>query len=182
MVFMGSNTLIVTALKAELELPGVLYTGVGKINAAWRLAKAIAQNRPELVINYGTAGGLSRGVSGLVEVARVMQADMMAEPLAPRGQTPFDDSPHVHESGQSGVVCASGDSFVTSVDPWLLDQGAEVVDMELFAIATVCHREGIPWRAFKFVTDYANEESGGDWQSNVHRGQAEFKSVLARLI
>jgi adenosylhomocysteine nucleosidase len=54
--------------------------------------------------------------------------------------------------------------------------------MELFAIAAVCHREGTPWRAFKYVTDYANEDSGGDWQANVHRGQAEFKSILARLI
>jgi len=50
--------------------------------------------------------------------------------------------------------------------------------MELFAIATVCHREGIPWRAFKFVTDYANEESSGDWQSNVHRGREAFMSAL----
>jgi hypothetical protein len=32
------------------------------------------------------------------------------------------------------------------------------------------------------VTDYANEDSGGDWQANVHRGQAEFKSVLAGLM
>jgi len=31
MVFMGSKTLIVTALKAELELPGVLYTGVKRL-------------------------------------------------------------------------------------------------------------------------------------------------------
>jgi adenosylhomocysteine nucleosidase len=46
----------------------------------------------------------------------------------------------------------------------------------------VCHREGVPWRAFKYVTDYANEDSGGDWQANVHRGQAEFKSVLTRLM
>jgi adenosylhomocysteine nucleosidase len=79
-------------------------------------------------------------------------------------------------------VCGSGDAFVTSVDPWLVAQGVSVVDMELFAIAAVCHREGVPWRAFKYVTDYANEDSGGDWQANVHRGQAEFKSILARLI
>jgi adenosylhomocysteine nucleosidase len=70
---------------------------------------------------------------------------------------------------------------VTSVDPWLVAQAVSIVDMELFAIASVCHREGVPWRAFKYVTDYANEDSGGDWQANVHRGQAEFLSVLERL-
>ena len=178
---MSSRILIVTALKAELELPGVLYTGVGKINATWCLSRHFTQQRPGLVINYGTAGGLNRGVSGLVEVSKVIQADMMAEPLAPRGKTPFDDTPHIYESGQPGVVCASGDSFVTSVDPWLLDQGVDVVDMELFAIATVCHREGVPWRAFKFVSDYANEESGSDWQSNVHRGREAFMAVLGGI-
>jgi len=175
---MRTAILIVTALKAELVLPGVLYSGVGKINATWSLSRWLRQNRPGLVVNYGTVGGLNSGVSGLVEVSRVIQADMMAEPLAPRGQTPFDDAPHVYESGQPGVVCASGDSFMTSVDPWLLDQGVHVVDMELFAIATVCHREGIPWRAFKFVSDYANEESGSDWQYNVHRGREAFLAVL----
>jgi adenosylhomocysteine nucleosidase len=179
---LSNSILIVTALRTELEHPGVLYTGVGKLNAAYALTKWLQSNRPSLVVNYGTAGGLNRSVTGLVEVSRVIQADMVAEPLAPRGETPFDDSPSAFTSSHPGVICGSGDAFVTSIDPWLVERGVSVVDMELFAIAAVCHREGVPWRAFKYVTDYANEDSGGDWQANVHRGQAEFKAVLASLI
>jgi len=180
MVLMDS-ILIVAALRTELNQAGVLYTGVGKLNATYALTKFLQKNRPRLVVNYGTAGGLNRNVSGLVEVSAVIQADMAAEPLAPRGQTPFDNAPTVYRSGNPGVICGSGDAFVTSVDPWLVAQAVSIVDMELFAIASVCHREGVPWRAFKYVTDYANEDSGGDWQANVHRGQAEFLSVLERL-
>lgn len=179
---LSNSILIVAASRTELDSPGVLYTGVGKLNAVYELTKSLQAIRPSLVVNYGTVGGLHRRVSGLVEIARVIQVDMVAEPLAPRGQTPFDDSPSSHTSGQPGVVCGSGDAFVTSIDPWLVEQGVDVVDMELFAIAAVCHRVGVPWRAFKFVTDYANENSGDEWRANVHLGQEAFKSVLSRLI
>ena len=48
---------------------------------------------------------------------------------------------------------------MTAVDPWLLQHGVEVVDMELFAIASVCQREGIPWRSFKYISDHADRDS-----------------------
>jgi adenosylhomocysteine nucleosidase len=95
---------------------------------------------------------------------------MEAEPLAPRGQTPFSPGPFQLDSGVEGVVCGSGDRFVTATDPWLLQHGVEVVDMELFAIASVCQREGIPWRSFKYIADHANRDSGTSWQAHVRGG------------
>jgi adenosylhomocysteine nucleosidase len=106
---------------------------------------------------------------------------MNAEPLAPRGMTPFQEDRHSFVSGQSGVVCATGDSFVTSRDPWLVEQGVDVVDMELFAIAAACERAGVAWRSFKFITDDANEDSGDHWETNVHRGRDLFFEKLATL-
>jgi adenosylhomocysteine nucleosidase len=175
------SILIVAALPAELDHPGVLHTGVGKLNAAYALTRELQRRRPRLVVNYGTAGGLSSAVSGLVEVRRVLQVDMEAEPLAPRGQTPFSPGPFQLDSGAEGVVCGSGDRFVTAVDPWLLQHGVDVVDMELFAIASVCQREGIPWRSFKYISDHADRDSETSWQAHIQGGQALFLERLAAL-
>jgi adenosylhomocysteine nucleosidase len=176
-----ASILIVAALPEELDHPGVLHTGVGKLNAAYALTRELQRRRPKLVVNYGTAGGLQPSLAGLVEIRRVLQVDMEAEPLAPRGQTPFSPGPFQLDSGAEGVVCGSGDRFVTAVDPWLLQHNVEVVDMELFAIASVCQREGIPWRSFKYISDHADRDSETSWQAHVQGGQALFLQRLAAL-
>ena len=112
--------LIVVALPHELDHAPIPYdfpvvmTGVGKLNSALSVMQAVRKFEPSLVINFGTAGRLTDRASGLVEVAEVIQRDMDAEPLAPRGMTPFDKSPPVIRSGHEGVKCASGDSFIRS--------------------------------------------------------------------
>jgi len=176
-----ASILIVAALAEELDHPDVLHTGVGKLNAAYVLTRELQRRRPKLVVNYGTAGGINPSLAGLVEIRRVLQVDMEAEPLAPRGQTPFSPEPFQLDSGTDGVVCGSGDSFVTAVDPWLVQHGVEVVDMELFAIASVCQREGIPWRSFKYIADHANRNSGTTWQAHVRGGQDLFLQRLGEL-
>lgn len=175
------SILIVAALPEELDHPGVLHTGLGKLNAAYALTRELQRRRPKLVVNYGTAGGLHPSLAGLVEIRRVLQVDMEAEPLAPRGQTPFFPGPFQLDSGAKGVVCGSGDRFVTAVDPWLLQHGVEVVDMELFAIASVCQREGIPWRSFKYISDHADRDSGSSWQDHLQGGKDLFLQRLAEL-
>ena len=185
---MMQRPLIVTALPQELEhrpiphdIP-VIFTGLGKLNAALSLADAIAHHQPTVILNFGTAGRLHTGVAGLVEVGDVVQRDMIAEPLAPRGQTPFDDTPHVLQSGFEGVRCATGDSFVMATEPWLIEQNVSIVDMELFALALVCHRKGIAWRSFKYITDDTNEDAGNDWAEQVHHGRDLFLQKLDEIL
>ena len=79
------------------------------------------------------------------------------------------------------MVCGSGDRFVMAVDPWLVQHGVEVVDMELFAIAYVCQQEGIPWRSFKYISDHADRDSETSWQSHVQAGQDLFLQRLGEL-
>jgi len=180
--------LIVSALPHELDhapiphdIP-VIFTGLGKLNAAISLTDALLRYQPSLVINFGTAGRVSEGVFELVEVGDVIQRDMAAEPLAPRGTTPFDLTPSVIVSGHKGIRCATGDSFVSTTDPWLHEQGVNVVDMELFALALVCHRKQIAWRSFKYITDDSNESAGQDWFDKIHHGRDLFLSKLDEII
>lgn len=181
---MSEGILVLTALDSELDVARapsgfrVVFTGVGKINTTIAALAAIAAERPKLVVNYGTAGKLNTRLNGLVEIADVIQRDMNAEPLAPRGRTPYAPDLDRLSSGRPGHVCGTGDSFVTATDPWLVDNKVDVVDMELFAIAQVCLRHAIPWRAFKFITDDANDFAHEHWTANVANGQDLFWDAM----
>ena len=60
------NKLFVAALKEET--PGLDYfhhIGVGKINATYNLLKLINKFKPNQVINFGSAGAIKQGTSGI---------------------------------------------------------------------------------------------------------------------
>lgn len=181
---MKTELLIITALESELKreaLPqgvDIIYSGIGKINAALTTVKAIQELNPKRILNFGTAGKVNLQLQGLLEIARVIQRDMQTEPLAPRGRTPFCLRPYEYRSMSGEHLCGTGDSFVISDDPWLHDQKVDVVDMELFAIAAVAHQMGVPWQSFKYITDEANKDSGTDWQEKVNHGQELFLEKL----
>lgn len=184
---MTTKILILTALASELNAANapagvdVIYTGVGKVNAASCATAAILQHQPSLVINFGTAGKINPKIDGLLEISRVIQRDMLAIPLAARGVTPLSDEPSAYTSGHGDSCCGTGDSFVTASDPWLSEQGVDVVDMELFAIAHTCYRYGVAWRAFKFITDSADDSAADHWNDNVHRGADLFWQALGKI-
>ena len=181
-----TKILVLTALPSELKAARaplgveVRYCGVGKVNTAIATTVALLETKPALVVNYGTCGKITENLHGLLEIARVIQRDMMAMPLAPRGVTPLCDDDRVLASGFGEAVCGTGDSFVTSADPWLIENGVDVVDMELFAIAHACKRFGVPWRAFKFITDDANDDAHEHWTANVANGEDLFWDALQR--
>jgi len=183
----SSKVVVLTAIDNELKKERapdgveVIYTGVGKVNAASAATLALLVLRPKLIINYGTAGKIAHIHNGLVEVADVVQRDMAAMPLAPRGRTPFSPELDRLSSGFGNVVCGTGDSFVTSVDPWLVENKIDIVDMELFAIAQVCQRFGVPWRGFKFITDAADENAADHWNENVANGEDLFWDELKKI-
>ena len=180
--------LLVVALKNELEtitIPkniAVAYTGIGKINAATVTQSAIIHYQPSLIINFGTAGGLNPKLRELVTIGRVIQRDMNAQPLAPRGITPFCTKPAEYLSQSGKYSCGTGDSFVTSTDPWLMEQKVDVVDMELFAIAAIAHQYQIPWRSYKFISDAADDQAGEQWHKKINHGEELFLEELKQLL
>jgi adenosylhomocysteine nucleosidase len=179
-----TKILVVAALESELNAEGavdgveVMFGGIGKINAAVATTTAILTARPQLVVNYGTCGKITKSLYGLVEVSHVVQRDMIAIPLAPRGVTPMCEDHPILTSGHGFAVCGTGDSFVTSADPWLSANKVDVVDVELFAIAHVCNRFGVPWRAFKYITDTADDFAHENWTANCTKGADLFWSRL----
>jgi len=160
--------LLVVALDLEAgelgdRLP-LLITGVGKVRAAVAVSTLLAQSRPSEVINLGTAGGLRHGLDGVHEVGVVMQHD-------------FDSDAIEHTTGLSfgppivlghGLTLATGDQFVQG-GPLreALEQRADLVDMEGYAVAAACRMAEVPVRLVKLVSDDADEHALTNWVDSV---------------
>ena len=149
------NKLFVAALKEET--PGLdyfHYIGVGKINATYNLLKLINKFKPNQVINFGSAGAIKQGTSGIVECTKFYQRDMDVRGLLDfkLGETPFDKINEIINSNE-GFSCGSGDSFVKNK----IEMDIDLVDMEAYALAKVCKLELIKFRCFKYVSDNADE-------------------------
>ena len=180
-------TLVVMALEIEAQglfaregVP-VLYTGVGKVNAALTLTRQLMHYRaaglkPPVVLNLGTAGSRRFPTGALVACHEFVQRDMDVSALGfAVGHTPYEDLParlvfpplfgHLPTG-----VCGSGDSFETGA-PRL---AYEVVDMEGYALAKVCRVEGARFGCAKFITDGADHRAATDWQSNLTSAAAHF--------
>ena len=139
----------------EIKWPDVevyyVRTGIGKVKAAFHLAEAIQQVKPDIVINQGTAGTINHQVGDVFVCRHFVDRDMhkmsglgmechidSSELLAARGFCR-----HWTES----ATCNTGDSFLTE----LTDIEGDVVDMEAYAQAFVCRAKEIPFISVKYV-------------------------------
>ena len=191
---MEKNILIVSALEVEtqgkLEDWDVIYTGVGKVNATMTLVDRLTDYnyvKPDLVINYGTAGSRKIKKKTLVDCTKFVQRDMDVTGLGfLRGETPFEQDPPVIIQPQNidfnpigrNATCGTGDCFVEDKSQYY----GEVVDMEAYALAKVCYNYGVPFISFKYITDGADEQAHEDWEANLADGIVEFKEkVLDKL-
>jgi adenosylhomocysteine nucleosidase len=54
--------------------------------------------------------------------------------------------------------------------------------MELYGIAYVCQKNGIPWRAVKYITDKVGLNSGNEWQKQLKLAPSALNDYLLRII
>ena len=179
LLFQPENTLILVALQDELPrslLPHwrIAYTGVGKVNAALTAEREINKEKPDRIINFGTAGSLTPHLQGIVEVSRFYQRDMDVRGLGfALGQTPFEDNAPI-DNGRKGLSCGSGDSFVMATPELKTD----LVDMEAYALAKSAQHHKINFYCFKYISDQANDAADISWQDNVNKGADLFVEMI----
>ena len=192
------NILIVCALEMEtqdkLDDWEVIYTGVGKVNATMKLVDRLTDYnyaRPELVINYGTAGSRKYEQGEVVDCTQFIQRDMDVTGLGFEiGQTPFEEEIPIIIQSESdfnpigkNALCGSGDSFMKGLPyAWYKNQIGDVVDMEAYALAKICRSYGISFISFKYITDGADGDAGADWEKNVSKGIVKFKEKILSLV
>ena len=186
--------LIVMALPQEsrglLEAAGahLLYTGVGKVNAAAALARRLAEMRctgaaQPLVVNMGTAGSRSIAAHTLVAANRFAQRDMDVSGMGlTPGVTPFDATPPIIEFPSvltqfPQVLCSTADSFATHRH----EIAGDVVDMEAFALARACLAENARFACVKYITDGADSDSATHWEAALDNAARAFLTVYESL-
>jgi len=186
------KTLVVFAMETEAQglFDGfhTIYTGVGKVNAAYQLMFGLQKWKedfgayPELVLNVGSAGSSLFSSGSVVNCTQFIQRDMDVTAFGhTRYTTPNEDSSPVFSAGLRCEpfpqgVCGSGDSF--STDGRML--GWNVVDMEAYALAKVCVGQGVPFCCLKYISDGADDQAVVSWdQAMVATAQTLHKAVSA---
>ncbi|MEZ2903752.1 5'-nucleosidase [Acinetobacter terrestris] len=161
--------------KGLFEQAGVQvhYSGIGKVNAAFKAFDVIQKTGCKTLLNLGSAGSSQFDAHALVEVSTFVQRDMDVSPLGfAVGVTPMDDDhpaeihleayfPHLEKG-----ICGTGDSFETGTPKVPCD----LVDMEGYAIAKVCKKLGVRLISVKYITDGANSTAHLDWEENLLLG------------
>lgn len=182
------DILIVAALPSEFNINSpwhLLHTGVGKVNAAARLsAKLIDLHKegtwPKLVINVGSAGSPTLMQGEVIQIAQYEQHDFDLGPLEAilKQNRIYDFSSELQGLGLNNGTHTihTGDRFMTETHPY------HIIDMESYSLAGVCAAHGLPFTAFKYISDGTNQNSSSDWLETI--GAAEkllHQKVMAWL-
>jgi adenosylhomocysteine nucleosidase len=131
-------------------------TGIGRALAEAVTEQLLQATDVDRVIVVGIAGGLEPlSAVGELIVPEVVVDDATGERFR---ATPAGD---VTPKG----VLRTGDEADYGLDDGdvarLRDEGFTALDMETAAVARVCERNGIPWLAFRAISDMAGDESLG---------------------
>lgn len=178
------DALFVFALESEAAEEftdcNVLITGIGKVSAAYALTKYIAQHKPAMIINLGSAGSNTFSKGDVVCCTKYIQRDMDVRGLGFQlYETPLSGIAPVLEYGLqiNGLlqgICGTGDSFEMNHD--VTDY--TVVDMEAYPLALIAQKENIPFLCLKYISDGADGSAADDWNELVHKAAVAFRELL----
>lgn len=178
------NTLFSFALESEAADvfvgQNVVFTGIGKVNAAYELTKVIHQQKPALIVNLGTAGSNYFAKGEVICCTKFVQRDMDVRGLGfELYETPLSGMPPLLEYGleMEGLklgICGTGDSFEMGHSETIYN----VVDMEAYSLALIAMKENIPFLCLKYISDGADDNAAEDWTEQVHKAAVAYGKLL----
>lgn len=172
----SKKTIVVTYAVKEEFIPihvnncdiAHICTGVGKAKSAYYLTKYLCQNRPDFVLNVGSAGTLEHKIGDIFLATHFVDRDYEAIKL-PGIEFEIDLSHLLNHTTslkqwvalyEKTGTCNTGDTFVTQASSLTGD----VIDMEAFAQAFVCKQFDIPFLSVKYITDIIGINSVEEWE------------------
>lgn len=178
--------------------------GIGKVNAALGAEAMILKYSPELVINTGVAGSLTRDLSigDIVIADNVCQHDFDTSPLGdPIGLIPEVNLIKIPADNDAvckleGVISklglksltgtvASGDAFIASSekkDFIVSTFNALACEMEGASIGQVCAVNGVPFAVLRALSDSADEGSCSDYPAFCKVAAENSINVISEFI
>ena len=182
-----ASTLFVFALESEAAAAfrdsNLLFTGIGKVNAAFHLTRHILRQKPSLIINLGSAGSNAFQRGEVVCCTQFVQRDMDVTGLGFRKyETPLSGQEPQLEYGLKlhGLpqgICGTGDSFEMAH----ACSDYNVLDMEAYPLAWIAMQENIPFLCLKYISDGADGMAAEDWTVQVHHAAVAFRRIIDRL-
>lgn len=188
--------LLVCAVAQELEWLGaragveVLSTGIGPVDAAARVSRALAAKHYDVVINAGIAGAM-RGVANVGDAVVVGEElfPLRLETNAPISLPPGNlvaervpaDAQLIEAVMALGFPLVRGItvSNVTSTDATaqrLRESGAEIETMEGFAVLRAAQLSNVPALEVRGISNIVGDRANSQWDFNA--GIAGLRHVL----
>lgn len=182
-------------LKQEFAL---IVTGIGKVNAALGTQLMIDKFNPQLIINFGVAGGKANSDLNAGDVAlidKVCQYDFDLSEIDNVNIGYMQDYDRTYfttnydkYNGKNFKICscATGDRFTKQkyfLDI-IKDLSAQIVDMECGAIAQVCSSNSIPFISLKLISDVDGKDDSifEQYQSNVQSICSKIPNAIKELL
>ena len=162
--------------------------GIGKVNAAMSTQIMIDMYHPDVIINSGIAGSLSRDIriGDIVVSDDCVQHDMDGTEIGdPLGQVQFNDEVRTYFPADKATAdklyaacqtvdgisiyrgrIASGDAFISARErrQKIADNfGALACEMEGAAVGTVCYRNDVPFAILRSISDDFNNNEFVDF-------------------
>lgn len=183
----------------------VHYTGVGMLASAQKTTEIILKHQPQNILNLGTAGSFLIEPGQLVEVEQVIYRGESFHGLNKKIQLKefLTDkiSPSVSEKKLAEdkltvgkltqmkldrVICGSADfvelQTVASSQTEGSTQKFDIMDMEAYAIATVCEKYKVPFYCVKYISDRSGADVVQEWKSHLQRASQQFNELLVQLV
>lgn len=189
--FGGRRVLFLMAVAAEYgahlrQIFAPLYIGVGPVEAAVATTRALAADRPDLIVSLGSAGSRVLEQGKVYQASSVSYRDMDASPLGfAKGLTPFLDLPAEILLGPaiSGVEArrlSTGANIVSGAAYDAID--ADMVDMESFAVVRAAMAFDVPVVCLRGISDGAKElRHMTDWTEYLHVVDENLAAAVRRL-
>ncbi|STO54867.1 5'-methylthioadenosine/S-adenosylhomocysteine nucleosidase [Canicola haemoglobinophilus] len=182
----------------------LLQSGIGKVAAAMGATLLLQIAKPDVLINTGSAGGVSSGlkVGDIVVSTQTIYHDADVTAFGyEKGQLPACPTAFISDSKlttlvtnvaeqqginvTSGLIC-SGDSFINSAEKLTQIKAdfPEVVaiEMEATAIAQVCHKFNIPFVVVRAISDAGDGEASMSFEEFLPLAAKQSSEMVLNIL
>jgi adenosylhomocysteine nucleosidase len=149
----------------------LFISGIGKVNAAFKVIDIIYNFSPDLIINMGTAGHNKLVGDNIYQCTQFIQRDMDVTPLGYQEYvTPCEETKEqilinkYRKTNLPQAICGTGDNFCVNDTPksiW------DLAEMEGYVFAKACLKYNIPFLCFKIISDNADENSKDTYKESL---------------